>query len=241
MSVGEHMPRRPPGNGERLRYVRDAIFGSIDGTVTTFAVVTGATGAELSAGVVLVLGVANLLADGFSMGVSNYLGTRAEAERVEQLRRAETAQLEQAPAVQREQVRAIYAEHGFMGADLDRVVEVITADRTRWVETLLREQHGVASMPSGATRTGLVTFAAFVTVGMLPLLPFALQIPVPDLIARPVIWSGTLTGIAFCATGWWKAHVLGGRRARSALETLAFGGTAAAIAFAVGVVLRDLT
>ncbi len=241
MSTAAPARKSPGHNSERLRYVRDAIFGAIDGTVTTFAVVTGATGAELSGGVVLVLGLANLLADGFSMGVSNYLGTRAEAERVEQLRRAETAQLEHAPDAQRGEVRAIYAQHGFAGADLDRVVEVITADPARWVETLLRERHGVTSMPSGTIRTGLVTFAAFLTVGLLPLLPFVLQLSAPAVITQPVLWSGVLTAIAFGATGWVKAQLLGGRRGRSALETLMLGGAAAAIAFAVGVGLRDFT
>ena len=64
--------------GTRHNYLRDWIYGGIDGTVTTFAVVAGVVGAELSLSVVLILGVANLIADGFSMAASNYLGTRAE-------------------------------------------------------------------------------------------------------------------------------------------------------------------
>lgn len=60
------------------RYLRDLVFGAVDGAVTTFAVVAGAVGADLGGGVILVLGVANLIADGFSMGVSNYLGTNAD-------------------------------------------------------------------------------------------------------------------------------------------------------------------
>lgn len=71
------------------RYLRDLVFGAVDGTVTTFAVVAGSVGADLGSGVVLVLGVANLIADGFSMAVSNYLGThahQAQPERREQPR-----------------------------------------------------------------------------------------------------------------------------------------------------------
>lgn len=67
-------------------YVGDAVFGAIDGCVTTFAVVASAMGANLSNSVVLILGFANCIADGFSMAVSNYLGTKSERERVEQAR-----------------------------------------------------------------------------------------------------------------------------------------------------------
>ena len=63
------------------------MLGSIDGTITTFAIVAGVAGANLNAGIALVLGLANVLADGFSMAVSNYLGTKSEREQVEQARR----------------------------------------------------------------------------------------------------------------------------------------------------------
>jgi vacuolar iron transporter family protein len=62
-------------------YIRDLVYGATDGVITTFAVVAGVTGGTLSARTVLVLGVANLLADGLSMGVGNYLAIRSE-ERV---------------------------------------------------------------------------------------------------------------------------------------------------------------
>lgn len=60
------------------RYIRDLVYGANDGIITTLAVVAGVAGARLSARVVLVLGIANLLADGLSMGASNYLGIRSE-------------------------------------------------------------------------------------------------------------------------------------------------------------------
>lgn len=59
-------------------YLAEVIYGANDGIVTTFAVVAGVAGAALDPGVVVVLGVANLLADGFSMGMSNYLSRRSE-------------------------------------------------------------------------------------------------------------------------------------------------------------------
>lgn len=59
-------------------YLRDLVYGANDGIVTTFAVVTGVTGAALAPRTILILGVANLVADGFSMGASNYLSIRSD-------------------------------------------------------------------------------------------------------------------------------------------------------------------
>ena len=59
-------------------YLKDLVYGANDGTITTFAVVSGVAGASLDARIVLILGFANLLADGFSMGASNFLSIRSE-------------------------------------------------------------------------------------------------------------------------------------------------------------------
>lgn len=61
-------------------HIRDIFYGANDGIVTTFAIVTGAVGAGFDNVVILILGLASLIADGFSMGVSNYLGSRSERE-----------------------------------------------------------------------------------------------------------------------------------------------------------------
>jgi VIT1/CCC1 family predicted Fe2+/Mn2+ transporter len=65
---------------EKASYLRDAVFAANDGIITTFAVVAGAAGASFSVSVVIILGFANLLADGFSMASGNYLGTKSEIE-----------------------------------------------------------------------------------------------------------------------------------------------------------------
>lgn len=65
---------------EKATLFRDAIFAANDGIITTFAVIAGSTGASLSTSVVIILGFANLLADGFSMASGNYLGIRSEMD-----------------------------------------------------------------------------------------------------------------------------------------------------------------
>jgi len=84
-------------------YIRDFIYGGIDGAVTTFAVVSGVSGAELSPTIVLILGFANLAADGFSMAASNYLGTRAEMDDYKRIEKIEYRHIEVAPEGEREE------------------------------------------------------------------------------------------------------------------------------------------
>ncbi len=84
-------PRRPSTHvapdgayATAQHYVGDLVYGANDGILTTFAVVAGVTGGALSATTVIVVGVANLVADGLSMGVGNYLGIRARESALEQ-------------------------------------------------------------------------------------------------------------------------------------------------------------
>ncbi len=219
----------------RPRYLGDAVLGGIDGCVTTFAVVAGAVGGGLSTGVVVILGFANLLADGFSMGVSNYLGTKSEQQEMDEIRRNERLHIEQVPHGEREEIRQIFASKGFEGEILDKIVEVITSNHELWLETMLREEHGFGSGARKATAAGLATFLSFLFVGLIPLLPFL----VPGLaVSQRFLFSAVITAIAFAAVGVVKGYVVKQSIVRSGMETLIIGSVAASLAYLVGWWLR---
>jgi len=219
-------------------YIKDFIYGAIDGAVTTFAIVAASVGAGLSAGVVIVLGLANLLADGFSMAASNYLGTKADQQLFEKTKAEEHKEIETHPEGEIEEIRQIFASQGFEGENLEHVVEVITGDRELWVKTMLREEHGLEEGGPEAFKAAKATFIAFLVVGAVPLLPYFVDplFTVP----RQFMVSCVMTAFAFLMVGWVKGRIVGVSKVRSALETLAIGGSAAAVAYVVGVLLRGM-
>lgn len=236
----QHEPARirqriddPSGHG----VLGDAVLGAIDGAVTTFAVVAGAVGGGFGAPVVVVLGFANLLADGFSMGVSNFLGTKTRAERIERTRREEERHLRAIPEGEREEIRQIFEAKGFEGETLDRVVEGITSDPRLWIDTMLVEEHGFTLEPSRPWRSGLATFVAFLCVGAIPLVIFAWP-GIPE--SQAFTASAAATALVFFAVGLLKGFLLQSGVLRSGLETLALGGIASLLAFAVARILRPM-
>ena len=122
-------------------------------------------GAELSPGIVLVLGVANLVADGFSMAASNYVGTRTEHDELRYWEAVEHRHIDTTPEGEREQVRQIFRQKGLTGDDLERVVTAITADRARWVRTMLAEEYGLPPQVRSPWRAALSTFRCCDTAG----------------------------------------------------------------------------
>ena len=221
-------------------YLRDFIYGAIDGAVTTFAVVAGARGADLGDSVVIILGLANLIADGFSMAVSNYLGTRAERQQRERARRTEERHIDTVPEGEREEIRQLFAAKGFSDHDLDRVVDVITADRDRWIDTMMTEELGYGADSGNPVRAAVSTFAAFVAVGSIPLIVYVIDAIAAGDIAGAFAWSSGLTAAAFFMVGSLKGRVVGQPWWRAGLETLAVGGAAAGLAFVVGVALQGV-
>jgi vacuolar iron transporter family protein len=214
--------------GPRHSYLPDAVFGAIDGTVTTFAVVAGAIGADLSTRVVLILGCANLLADGFSMGAGNFLANRSAAEEVARLRAVEHRHIDADPDGETIEVREIYRGMGFSGDALEALTRLITSRRDAWIEVMLAAEYGVSGTPRSPWRAGTVTFLAFVAAGSIPLIPFIVGA------AEAAIVATVFTGSSFFLIGALKSLWSPRRWWICGLETAAIGMAAAAVAFVVG-------
>lgn len=233
----EHSPeaiRRRLDSGPKHNYLRDWIYGGIDGAVTTLAVVTGVAGAQLSPWIILALGFANLFADGFSMAASNYLGTKSEHDDLRRLQEIEKRHIELAPDGEREEVRQIFARKGFEGEELRHIVELITADRERWIQTMLMDEYGLPQSVRSPWMAALSTFTAFLICGVAPLAPYLFGSE------HSLTLSVMLTGFVFFAIGSVKSRWSTSSWWHSGFTTLAVGAIAASLAYVTGLVIRRL-
>lgn len=224
-AIQERLARDLHGN-----FLRDFIYGGIDGTITTFAIVTGVVGAKMPGSVVLVLGLANLIADGFAMGASNYSGTKAELDDYRRLLAVERKHIAVEPDGEREEVRQIFEAKGFSGSELERVVDVITSDEDLWAKTMAVEEYGLSPTVKSPILAATSTAASFVLCGLVPLVSY--------LLAYSLTSSVAATGLVFFAIGAVKSRWSLAGWLRSGLETLLIGMCAAGLSFCIGLGLR---
>jgi VIT1/CCC1 family predicted Fe2+/Mn2+ transporter len=223
--------------------VEDFVYGAVDGSVTTFAVVAGVIGAELSPSIVLILGFANLFADGFSMAVGNYLSSKTRVEYIEKRRRREEWEIENLYEQEKQEIRDIYTEKGFKDELLEAIVNVITARRRVWIDTMMKEELGlIDDKNSRPLDTAVTTFVGFNTIGVIPLIPFIFLYAsgFSVSIQYAFVYSTIFTAISFFTIGIIKGRVVDKSILKSGLNTLAIGGIAASIAYMVGHMLSIL-
>ena len=220
------------GAPNRQSYLRDTVYGGLDGAVTTFAIVAGVVGADLSTRVIIALGIANVLADGFSMAAGNYSGTKAERDDARRIREIEERHIRLVPEGEKAELRAILAAKGLDGDVLDAATEAIAKNRESWIEMMLVDEYGLSPTEPHPFRAALATFLAFLVAGLAPLSPYLLGL------ANPFQLSIGLTALTFFAIGAAKSRWSLAPWWRSGVETLAIGGAAAAIAYYAGTLFR---
>lgn len=208
--------------------LRDFVYGSIDGTITTFAIVAGVEGANLAPSIIIALGFANVLADGFSMAASNYSGTKAELDDIKRLRQIEVQHLKTNPEGEREEIRQILIMKGLEGEVLEGAVRAITSHKERWIDMMMVEEYGVLPQNPRPFRAAIITFFAFVICGMIPLVSYILGL------GNAFIAATVATGATFFLIGALKSRWSLQNWVWSGLETLGIGGIAAALAYFVG-------
>ncbi|MCR9139677.1 MAG: VIT1/CCC1 transporter family protein [Alphaproteobacteria bacterium] len=209
-------------------YLRDCVYGGIDGAVTTFAIVAGVEGAGFSHTVIIALGIANVLADGFSMAAGNYSATKTDLDNLKRLREIERKHIREIPEGEREEIRQILRLKGLRGDVREQAMEAITADETVWIDMMVAEEYGIATTIPKPLPAAFATFLSFLLCGSVPLLPFVLRM------ADPFTTAIIATGVTFFAIGAMKSRWSLSSWWRSGSETLLIGAVAAAIAFVAG-------
>lgn len=221
-------------------FLPEFVYGGIDGSITTFAVVAGATGANLDIPVVIILGFANLIADGFSMSVGNFFSTKASLDNYEKNKAIEYWEVENKRETEIEEIRDIYRKKGFDGDLLEQVVAVITSDKEVWVETMMKEELEMTKDRKSPYQTAGMTFFSFLLIGFIPLAAYVYALIFKTSQEDLFLYACLLTGLALGIIGILKSIITQKKVVRGIAETLFLGGIAAILAYYAGAVLENL-
>jgi VIT1/CCC1 family predicted Fe2+/Mn2+ transporter len=223
-------------------WLPDFVYGGIDGAITTFAVVAGVAGAKLSTPIILILGFANLIADGFSMAVGKYSSDKSEIERIRHITKMEERSIQENPKEEKEEIREILRQFGFKGRDLTRAERIITSDKEAWIHMMLHHEFHVVEENIQPYKGAAVTFLAFIVVGFIPLcayvfqniLPFTNEASPEQVTQRLFITTSLGTLFALFLVGTVKSKFSERHWIFSGLETALIGGVAAGLAYGIG-------
>ena len=223
-------------------YLGNLVYGGLDGIITTFAVVSGVVGAELSPDVILILGLANLLADGFSMATGAYLSAKSEQEVYRRERQHISEQIVSAAETEKKSLYQVYRQQGYPKDDAQNLTEIITRDPGRWVSTMMAEKLLLLPQKRKPVLEGVAALTAFVIAGALPLLVYFADLIFHFNLATTTsfLFSVALSGVALFALGAAKVFVTKRSALRSGIEMLLVGALAALVAFGVGTFLKNL-
>jgi vacuolar iron transporter family protein len=208
--------------------VRDVVIGMADGLTVPFALAAGLSAAVSSTAIIVTAGLAEIAAGAIAMGLGGYLAARTDAEHYAAEERRETAEIESLREREVHEVEQIFQGYGLSGEPLRTVVGAITEDRHRWVEFMMRFELGLDRPDPKRAPVSAATIAiSYLVGGLIPLAPYIFTHSIHEALMLSVM----MTTVALLVFGAIKGQFTGLNMARSALQTLLVGGTAAGAAY----------
>jgi VIT1/CCC1 family predicted Fe2+/Mn2+ transporter len=232
MAVREHaLPdATAPHETDANTVLRPIVFGANDGLVSNLAQVMGVAGANPEPGIIVLAGIAGLIAGAFSMGVGEYVSVQSQRELLEYQVAFQRKQLREAPEQERKILADIYCERGFSAEEARRFVDAVFDEPDHAVRLLIFEEVGLDARSIGSPLSAAAgSFIAFTLGAFVPLLPYLLT-------AGQAAFVGSLAAslAALALLGLGISRLTRRSPLFSASRQVLLGGVAAAVTYAVG-------
>ncbi|CAD8163550.1 unnamed protein product [Paramecium pentaurelia] len=153
-------------------YLRSSVFGGMDGMMTTFSVVTAVIGGNFGVQAVLALGVANMIGDGLSMALGDYLSTKSEQQFFKQEREREKWEVENNLEGEKKEMVELYKKKGMEQEDAEKIMNIISRHKDAFIDIMMLEELELGGAEENPLMNALVTFIAFILFGLVPIIPF---------------------------------------------------------------------
>jgi vacuolar iron transporter family protein len=222
--------REPWHRTDRSGALRAGVFGVSDGLVSNTALVMGVAGSGAARSVIMLSGIAGLLAGSFSMAAGEYVSMASQREMYQREISLEAAELEEKPEEEREELVLLYRAKGLERRDAERLADQIMSDRKVALDTLAREELGLDPTQLGSPLSAAVSsFLTFAVGALVVVLPYFIGGGTAALVTAVVLAALALLGVGA------GIGILNGRSAvRSGLRQLILGGLAALVTFGIG-------
>ncbi len=210
--------------------VRDVVIGMADGLTVPFALAAGISGAAVAVSTVVTAGVAEIAAGAIAMGLGGYLAARSESDHYAAELQREEFEIVEKPQAEADEVAEIFEHYGLKPEHYAGVIQGLRERPIAWRDFMMRFELGLERPePARAQRSAITIGVSYVVGGSIPLAPYVF---LPSIDAA-LPWSAAVTLVALGVFGYVKARFTGAAPVRAALQTMAIGGAAATVAFAL--------
>jgi predicted membrane protein (TIGR00267 family) len=210
--------------------VTDIVIGMSDGLTVPFALAAGLSGAVDSTHVIVIAGLAEVVAGSIAMGLGGYLAGKTEIDHYNSEVKREEYEVDNMPDKEKEEVRVIFANMGMSEETTHQIVEEMSKDKEKWVDFMMRYELGLEKPDAQrAAKSGMNIGLSYIVGGLVPLSPyFILSSPIDGL-----KWSCAITVACLFVFGFLKAKVTGQNPWGGAIRVMIIGSVAAAAAFMI--------
>jgi VIT1/CCC1 family predicted Fe2+/Mn2+ transporter len=207
------------------------MFGMNDGVVSMIGFVAGATGALMPTRLVVLAGIASVVAGALAMGIGAYLASKSQRDFFESEKARERREIEEVPDIERNEIRDIFTKLGFEKEEVEMIVRRVTSDKDLWVRFMMREELGILEESfDNPVMVGLLMSGAFIAGGIAPLLPYLFM--ENALSALKVAVAASLAALFVIGVG--KTILTKEPWLKSGLEVMLLGSLAAGVGFGIG-------
>ena len=232
-----HVLRGEPWHTPRGRALREVVFGANDGLVTTLGFLAGLSGSIPSdRGIILIAGVAEVLAGALSMALGSYLSTKSQQEYFQKEIETEKREIEKYPEQEKQEIREIFTARGFSPEEVEMLVHRISSNNDLLLQFMLKEELGlIPEVFDNPLKSGFLMGISFVIGSVPPLLPYSLF---SVRVALPI--SVILSILALFGFGIGKTYYTQRNWLKSGMEIASLGMIAAGVGYLGGWIVSIL-
>jgi len=220
---------------ESSDFLRDVVIGMSDGLTVPFALAAGLTGAVANSSIIVIAGIAEIVAGSIAMGLGGYLAGKTEQDHFNSELKREYDEVEKVPEIEKKEVKDFFENLGLSEEVQLKATEEISKDKKQWVDFMMKFELGLAKPdPKRATKSALNIGLSYAVGGIIPLSPYFFI----DDSREALKFSVVATLICLFIFGYFKSKITGIPAFSGALKVMLIGALAAAAAFGVALFFK---